>query len=495
MFNRQRVCVTAIGGGILAAFFSASAIAQNSPDQRLSPKRYKLVDLGTLGGPSSIIFGATGPLNNSGMVTSCADKSTADPFFPNDNPYFGGDPFVEDAFLWTGRVLKDLGTLRGGIGSCGQWISDNGEVVGASENGVFDTAGGFPSVVAVRWKHGSIQELGSLGGAESVAFAVNNAGQITGGAANTIPDNNQGAIFSSGATQVHTFLWQNGTMQDLGTLGGPDSQAFYINQRGEIAGLSTTNSIPNETTGIPSVDPFVWKSGHMIDLGTLGGTFGAPGAINNRGEVAGFSNLAEDIATHAFLWQRGRMTDLGTLGGDTSVGNWINDAGQAVGTADLADGSHHAFVSYRGVMTDLGTVDGDGCSNGIGINSAGLAVGTSTDCHGNVLHLFLWQNGSITDLSALIQPGSDLTFNDPVMINDRGEIAGNGVTSDGYVHAALLTPVGECEDFCEAGSPISVSIGHSARVLGRTEEFTAPLNAARRARPLHHLRNIPSREQ
>ena len=491
MFNRQTMCVTVIAAGILAASFSARAIAQNSMDRKPKHKQYKLIDLGTLGGPSSIIFGATGPLNKSGMVTSCADKPTADPFFPNDNPYFGEDPFVEDAFLWTGRGLKDLGALPSGIGSCGQWISDNGEVVGGSENGVFDVAAGFPSVVAVRWRHGSIQELGSLGGLESVAFAVNNAGQITGGASNTIPDDNQGAIFSSGATQVHTFLWQNGTMQDLGTLGGPDSQAFYINQRGEIAGLSTTNTIPNSTTGIPTVDPFVWSGGHMIDLGTLGGTFGAPGAINNRGQVVGNSNLAGDLLTHAFLWQGGHMSDLGTLGGDNSVGNWVNDAGQAVGTADLSDGSHHAFFSHRGVMTDLGTVSNDGCSNGIGVNSAGLAVGTSTDCHGNVLHLFLWQNRSIVDLSALIQSGSELTFNDPVMINDRGEIAGTGgVTGDGYLHAALLTPVGECDDVCEARLSMSAPMGYSVRTLGRTEENTAPLNAARRARPLHVLRSM-----
>ena len=473
---------------ILTVAIHGLATAQVS-DAKSKHKRYKLIDLGTLGGPQSIIFGATGPINNSGMVTSCADKATADLFFPNDNPYFGGDPFTQDAFLWTGRVLKDLGSLPDGIGSCGQWISDTGEVVGASENGVFDTDAGVPSVTAVRWKHGSIRELGTLGGLESVAFGVNNAGQITGGAANTVPDNNQGAIFSFGATQIHAFLWQHGTMQDLGTLGGPDSQGFYINQRGEIAGLSTTNSIPNDTTGIPTVDPFVWQGNRMIDLGTLGGTFGTPSAINNRGQVVGGSNLAGDLVSHAFFWQRGRMTDMGTLGGDNSVSNWVNDAGQAVGTSELDDGSHHAFVWQRGVMTDIGTVSNDGCSNGVGINSAGLAVGTSTDCHGNILHLFLWQNGSIVDLSALIQPGSDLTFNDPVMINDRGEIAGNGVTSDGNMHAALLTPVDECDDACEANLRKPVFSGYSVRTLGRTEENTASLNAARRARPLHFLRN------
>jgi probable HAF family extracellular repeat protein len=481
----MRKTVTVMAAAIVVVFIPASTIAQNAADHKPKHKQYKLIDLGTFGGPNSIIFGATGPLNNSGMVTSCADKATADPFFPNNSPYFAGDPFVEDAFLWTGRALKDLGALPGGLGSCGQWISDNGEVVGASENGEFDAAAGFPSVMAVRWKHGSIQALGSFGGLESVAFAVNNAGQVTGGAANTIPDDNQGAIFSAGATQIHTFLWEKGAMQDLGTLGGPDSQGFYINKRGEIAGLSTTNNTPNQTTGIPTVDPFVWKDGRMIDLGTLGGTFGAPGAISNGGQIVGNSNISGDVVTHAFVWERNHMIDLGTLGGDNSFGNWINNAGQAVGTSDLPDGSHHAFVWRKGVIRDLGAVGSDNCSNGVGINSAGVATGTSTDCQGNVLHVFLWQNGSIVNLSALIQPGSDITFYDPVMINDRGEIAGNGITSDGNNHAVLLVPVGDCDYECEGRAAVPPAGNSSLSGLGRIEEKTSPMNAARRRR---HLR-------
>jgi len=76
----------------------------------------------------------------------------------------------------------------------------------------------------------------------------------------------------------------------------------------------------------------------------------------------------------------------------------ISDSGLAVGTADLADGTHHAFVWQDGVMTDVGVVPGDSCTNGRASNSRGQAIGTSTDCMGNVKHMFLWQNGSITRL-------------------------------------------------------------------------------------------------
>jgi uncharacterized membrane protein len=134
-----------------------------------------------------------------------------------------------------------------------------------------------------------------LGGNESYANFINDRGQITGAALNAIPDAFTNELFI-GATQVHAFLWEHGSMQDLGTLGGPDSFGYYINEHGEVTGQSFTNDIPNETTGIPTLDPFLWRDGRMLDLGSLGGTFGVPDALNNRGQVVGGSTLAGDEA-------------------------------------------------------------------------------------------------------------------------------------------------------------------------------------------------------
>ena len=150
--------------------------------------------------------------------------------------------------------------------------------------------------------------------------------------------------------QIRAFLWQDGAMRDLGTLGGPDATANLVNERGQIAGQSYTNTTPNPVTGLPTADPFLWEKGRMLDLGTLGGTSGFPYALNNLGQVVGTSNLAGDIYYHPFVWSEDRgMQDLGTLGGNTGLTNWINDAGEIAGKTDLPGSSpqNHDAVLWR----------------------------------------------------------------------------------------------------------------------------------------------------
>ena len=170
-------------------------------------------------------------------------------------------------------MFVDLGALPGGSNSCTQSINSRGWIVGGSENGAIDPLTGYPEVRAVLWKDGTIRDLGTLGGNESVASAINRSGQVAGFASNDIPDSFAGD-FALGATQVHAFLWDGGAMRDLGTLGGPNSIAFNLNDRGQIAGDSNISFTPNSTGNLTRV-PFLWDDGKMINLGTLGGTYAA----------------------------------------------------------------------------------------------------------------------------------------------------------------------------------------------------------------------------
>jgi probable HAF family extracellular repeat protein len=224
-------------------------------------------------------------------------------------------------------MLTDLGTLPGGTSSCGAGVNTRGVVVGLSTDGSLDPLTGFPAIHAVRWRDGKIQDLGTLGGNESYASFINDRGQITGAALNAIPDSFTTQLFI-GATQVHAFLWDNESMHDLGTLGGANSIGWYINQRGEIAGQSFKDDIPNETTGIPTIGSFLWRNGKMLDLGSLGGTWGTPNALNNVGQVVGTSDLEGDEIFHPFLWERGSITDLGTLGGSGVPGSICASGGE-----------------------------------------------------------------------------------------------------------------------------------------------------------------------
>ncbi len=154
----------------------------------------------------------------------------------------------------------------------------------------------------------------------SLGVSVNNAGQVVGFSNNDVPDPFAMSYFPS-TTQIRTFLWHDDSLEDIGTLGGPDSLPGpgCDNQRpGVIVGTSYTSFTPNAGSGIPTQDPFLWDNGTMTDLGNLGGTVSQGQCANNRGEVIGQSNLPGDQTSHAFLWRNGKMRDLGTLGGDNS---------------------------------------------------------------------------------------------------------------------------------------------------------------------------------
>jgi probable HAF family extracellular repeat protein len=450
---------------LLAALsIAVCAVVQGSTAQQTPPQHhtYQLIDLGTLGGPSSY-QSVNGPqdqiINDAGVVGFTADTAVADPNAPN---CFWPDCFLSHGTRWENGVLTDLGALPGyGNSSGSAGINARGWITGQSENGEIDPFSGLPEVRSVLWRNGEVIDLGTFGGNWSIPLTLNDAGVVVGFASNTIPY--PSALFPPSATQTRAYIWQNGVLTDLGTLGGPEANAFSINQSGQIAGISFTSYIPDPTTGIPPLHAVLWYRDNMIDLGTLGGTYSGTGScafaaapcigppwveegtllVNNRGQVMGTSNLAGDQVFHPFLWQRGTMRDLGTLGGDNGTALWLTDQGEVVGQADVpksppgCEGAtciHHAFLWKKGVMSDLGTVATDACSRALMSNERGQIVGVSIHVCGSgsgdnpLNHAFLWENGGpMVDLNTLIPANSGVYLYEGNKINSRGEIVSRGL--------------------------------------------------------------------
>src|SRR5579859_2036232 len=481
---------------MLPAFIGLLAVLASPAWLEAQHTRYKLVDLGTLGGPHS--YGSVNGegfslLNNSGEVASYADLNGPDP----NASFFCYDPdcFQAHAFLWKDGAMTDLGALPVNNNSAGGSINANGWVTGQSQSSVLDPVVGIPEFRAVLWKQGQIIDLGTLGGTESLGIYVNNANQVIGFATTSTAADPVGFF----GFPTHTFIWQAGEKRDIGTLGGLDAfpgASCGNSPAGVVVGGSTTSITPNPATGLPDADPFLWRNGKMVDLGALGGTNGYGQCMNNRGQVIGSFSLAVNPVAcnfpflssigpgcHAFFWQNGAMTDLGTLGGDNSEAIWINDAGVVVGSADLPGSqTHDAVVWINRKIHDLGTVAGDPCSRGRGLNSSGQVVGGSSDCH-NFLHAFVWEEGGPTlDLNTLIPPGSGFQLTNAFNLNDRGEILAKadplGVTpiDDADLgHLVLLVPCDSADADCaeNAAGTTSVAAQNAARSINSLAAATA----------------------
>lgn len=178
---------------VLTSLLAVLAIpVRNSAQDALAqhPKtkhhRYKLIDMGTLGGPKSYISNPSAiDVNNRGTLSGWADTPVPDPYSPN---CFNPDCFVSHAFQWRDGVTTDLGALPGGGSSAAGWINERGVIVGESQNGLVDPLTGFPEQAGVFWLNGQIKDLGTFGGNQGSAAAINKQGQVVGGALNTIPD-------------------------------------------------------------------------------------------------------------------------------------------------------------------------------------------------------------------------------------------------------------------------------------------------------------------
>ena len=354
----------------------------------------------------------------------------------------------------TRYIVTDLGTLEGGTFSQPFFINRYGLVSGSSS---------LPdgNQHAVLWLGKLKLDIGApgLGGPNSIAFGDNDGFQSAGEAETSIPDPN-GEDFCGFGTHLTClpFLWQDGVMIQLPTLGGNNGVATAISDRGEVAGFAENSTLDPDCPSpyVLHFEPVVWEKGVIHKLPTaVGDPDGIALEINDTEEVVGGSGtcgtfnpnfLNNLVSVHALLWEQGKATDLGNLGGKTgqaggNIAFGINNQGQVVGNSDLpGDTTFHAFLwTKKTGMQDLGTLSGDVASVSISINDAGSAVGASLDANFNP-RAFLWQKGVMTDLNALIVSDSPLYLLTGCSINSSGEITGLGLTSTGEIHTYLATP-------------------------------------------------------
>jgi len=318
-------------------------------------QNYAAVILPGLGEPS---IGAALKINNAGQIAGWSNDS-------NGNPH---------AVLWSpapkgGYYVQDLGTL-GGAYSYAYGLNDRGEVVGSATVATGEEYAFF-------WRKGNMTNLGTIMTTPwpnhgwftlSQANAINNAGQIVG---YSVVDE----------STIRAFLWQDGAMQDLGSLGPVGNQRSHatdINNQGDIAGWSTT--------GWGEDGAVLWQQGQMTKLDSEALT--AYG-INERGQIAGMGGGPLNLG--AFRWQDGLMSRCGV--GD-SIAYGINERGEVVG-------------SY------LKNIDWE--------NGTYLYMG------------FVWGNGGVSDLPLPPQAASGYA----AAINNQGQVAGYIVGQDWFYNPVV----------------------------------------------------------
>ena len=321
----------------------------------------------------------------------------------------------------------------------------------------------------------TITDLGSLGGGVTHGLAINAAGQVTGDSVLSqlvqvpCPVQKYGGPKKCFAHPDHAFVWSNGTMNDLGSLGGLSSQGVAINGSGEVVGESATKSagpyapflwdghsmkalsapttvhgindsgqivgqcfdpvfiqttacvVSNGTvTALPESNPSI----ECVYINTIPPSIPAADAINNNGQILG--NCFYSALGLAIVWTNDTPTVLPTLGGVASSGTAISGNGQVVGTSETAAGAEDGFWWSNGTLTDLGSAFSPAA-----VNDSGVIVGGQ----------FVYSNGTLQNLNSLIPAGSGYQIQTATGINDNGQIVANATdTATNQGHALLLTP-------------------------------------------------------
>jgi probable HAF family extracellular repeat protein len=238
------------------------------------------------------------------------------------------------AFLYAGGVTNPVAFSRA---SSGNGLNDKGQVVGQQDiqppNPLQPPAQAF----LYNNSNNTTIDIDNVSGRQSAANSINNAGQVTGSLSTaTCPIPVPFPPTCLGNT--HAFLYTGSGLADIGTLGGTYSEGSSINDLGEIAGIST---VANGATHL-----FLYTQGHMHDLGTAAGQTFASAALNDRGEILA-STAGSGGVEASYLYRDNAFFKL------PFPGSGINNSTEIVGTKPAATAVSRAYLYFRGISIDL----------------------------------------------------------------------------------------------------------------------------------------------
>jgi probable HAF family extracellular repeat protein len=314
-----------------------------------------------------------------------------------------------------GYVLTDLGSLGGQTTATA--INVRNQVAGASA-----TAAG-PIHAFVLQADGSMTDLGAMGGVASTATSLNNQGDVVG--------------FSNTADgQVHPFAVIGGQMSDLGA-GAAASKAVAVNDLRQVL-LDAADSQGHTSTAL-------WQNGQLMPLGTLGGSSAFGAALNNRGQVVGNATAA-DGTNHAFASDPSspQLIDLGDIGVNGAMAH-VNETGKAVGNRTAASG---ASIAFSADLQSMNLADeivrrGFGGTVAYSINNEGTAVGAGNLSSGPGTNAGMWTaDGAFTNLNTTLVANSGWVLQTATAINDAGVIVGTAMPPTGPLIAYRLITAG-----------------------------------------------------
>jgi probable HAF family extracellular repeat protein len=452
----KKIKSTLLAFALLNSLLAATDVTAQQALTGVKHQSYAVVVLPPIGGGANTQFpGYTlfAPLTPEGTAGVLSDTST---------------PEVSSSYTWTaGRKvnLQPLPQLPGLSGTSTYINRINIWGLSAGYGTRLDANDASFDQAALWLPNGRVFPLQAPAGAQSHAVWVNDFGQASGWIAPDSIADGCSPAFAIGF-QSQAVMWQFGVPRTLGTLGGTDSFGAFINNRGQIAGAAQTSDVPDSITGCPPFDPFVWQNGQMTDInpGNFGGAQGDINFLSNAGHAVGFGSLTGEVSTHAFIWKGGTLTDLsvtGSLGGGQDSAFNVNERGHVVGVSTTPTGTFLAVLWRDGTFTNLSslTAEGDDASEPFRINSRDQVVGASLSLETGILHAFIWENGQMADLNALIPANAGLHLLSANWIDDDGVIAALAAVTAGpnagTERAVLLFPTGRWEDEASTRSAVA----------------------------------------